>query len=168
MKDKKGEITRSLELFPGILRGKRWKIFYPRRVIWSKWKDIVGEIIAENAWPWYFRGEDVLVVAVSNNIWMHQLSFERNIIIENINALLPKESHVSEIVFLIGDIEYVRFKTYPFGKKRGEGVGQKAHSAIPIPLSLKEKALLDSLNDQELKREFEKLLSNIKKKRPRA
>ncbi len=166
MKDKKREIARSLELFPGILRGKRWKIFYPRRVIWSKWKEIVGEIIAENAWPWYFRGEDVLVVAVSNNIWMHQLSFERNIIIENINALLPKESHVSEIVFLIGDIEYVRFKTYPFEKKRGKGMEKKKNGQMP--LSLEEKTLLDSISDRELKREFEKLLSNIKKKRPRA
>ncbi|MBT8495648.1 MAG: DUF721 domain-containing protein [Deltaproteobacteria bacterium] len=48
------------------------------------WGGIVGERIAARAWPHHIK-EGVLLVAVENSSWMHQLSFMKDDIIAKIN-----------------------------------------------------------------------------------
>lgn len=71
-------------------------------VIWSLWDTAVGKAVAENARPEAFKGK-LLLVNVTNSIWLHQLQFLKKEIIAKINDAMGKEL-VEEIKFKIGSI----------------------------------------------------------------
>jgi predicted nucleic acid-binding Zn ribbon protein len=50
----------------------------------SGWKDIVGEVVAKNTSEIYFR-ERTIFISISSAALKHELSFRKEIIIENIN-----------------------------------------------------------------------------------
>jgi len=55
------------------------------------WPQIVGDRIAERCWPYHIR-EGVLLVAVSNSSWLHQLSFMKEDIVAKINEAAGGET----------------------------------------------------------------------------
>ena len=70
--------------------------------VWHLWDSIVGETIAANAQPEAFKG-NILLVNVTSSVWLHQLRFLKEDIINNINNALG-ETFVEEIKFKIGPV----------------------------------------------------------------
>jgi predicted nucleic acid-binding Zn ribbon protein len=71
--------------------------------VWNLWEDAVGEGIAQNARPAAFKGK-LLLVNVTNPIWIQHLQFEKSVIIKEINKSLEKNL-VDDIKFQVGQIE---------------------------------------------------------------
>ncbi|OQY56381.1 MAG: hypothetical protein B6245_18410 [Desulfobacteraceae bacterium 4572_88] len=73
--------------------------------VWKVWNSVVGEAIAENVQPAAFKGK-LLLVHVSNPIWIQHLQFEKAVIIENINQALGKPL-VEEMKFKVGPLRNI-------------------------------------------------------------
>lgn len=65
------------------------------------WQQAVGEQIANNTAPANVRN-GVLFVNVASSVWMQQLNFLRDQILEKLNARLSNKSQLKEIRFKIG------------------------------------------------------------------
>ena len=59
--------------------------------IWRVWKEVVGQTYAENARPSKIRKKQ-LTVTVSDSIWLQELTFYKEIILEKINAKLGRKA----------------------------------------------------------------------------
>jgi len=70
--------------------------------IWDKWGAIVGETIARDTRPAAFK-DKILIVHVSDSVWIQQLQFLKKDIIKSINDSFNKEI-VNEIKFKIGHV----------------------------------------------------------------
>jgi predicted nucleic acid-binding Zn ribbon protein len=70
--------------------------------VWHLWNSTVGETIAANAQPEAFKGR-ILLVNVTSSVWLQQLRFLKENIINNINDALG-ETFVEEIKFKIGPV----------------------------------------------------------------
>lgn len=70
--------------------------------VWHLWDSTVGATIAANAQPEAFKGK-ILLVNVTSSVWLHQLRFLKENIINNINDALG-ETFVEEIKFKIGPV----------------------------------------------------------------
>ncbi len=154
------------QIFGSIVPGRRWRVYLPRRIIWQKWEEIVGGPVASTSWPWYFRDLDTLVIAVSDSIWMQQLSFESRAILERINRLLPEHSRLSRLRFQAADVEQVRALSRPFSLKKEKGTDakkktEKAKKEIPP----EELELLDEIDDNELKESLLNIFLNLEDNR---
>lgn len=90
-------------VLPGILKSIRHDGDEQLVLIWERWDRIVGESIAKNARPAAFKGK-LLLVEVSSSVWIHQLQFLKEEIIDTINAAFGKEV-VNEIKFKVGTAE---------------------------------------------------------------
>lgn len=80
--------------------GLGWRI--KEYKILEEWVDIVGQDMAANTQPVKVRG-GVLHVKVSNSIWMQQLQFIKEKILNKINRRLA-EVFLKDIWFFIGEI----------------------------------------------------------------
>ncbi len=146
-------------LFSSVVPGKRWKIFFPRNIIWQKWEKITGEAVSQNAWPWYFQDLYCLVVAVSDNIWLQQLTFQKDFILERLNTYLPEGSRLEDLRFVLADVKYVRKKTI---LRDGQAIqGQDSRKRKALKPDHKVLALLENLSDKELKDAFNRLLKRL-------
>ena len=143
-------------IIPGLVPGKKWKIFLPRIVIWQKWEEIVGEAVSKNAWPWYFRDLDGLAVAVSDNIWMQQLTYQKAFILEKLNKELPQGSKLKDLRFLLGDVPKVkrniRLRTH------SESISPDLFQGKSPPPPREAFDLLDAIKDQELRKVLRELM----------
>ena len=81
-----------------------------RAVVWTRWEDIVGPAVASHAWPSEFFESRILVILVTDSVWMHQLSLERLRILEMLNSRLPEKARFSGVRFRIGDVSRERMK----------------------------------------------------------
>jgi len=156
VRHRKRDTEQASSIFQNIVPGKKWKVFLPRRVIWQKWEEIAGEALSRNAWPWYFRDMDCLVIAVPDNIWMQQLSYQKDVILERINQHLPTGSRLGNLRFQLGDIERIRKIAFPRirGEKAEDGFIRDASEA-PDSRAFQ---LLESLEDEDIKEAFRSLL----------
>lgn len=68
--------------------------------IFSIWKNVFGEVIANNSKPAGFKGE-ILIVYVSSPVWIQELQYYKKNMITKINDALGKEL-VCDIKFKIG------------------------------------------------------------------
>ncbi|OQY43420.1 MAG: hypothetical protein B6240_12410 [Desulfobacteraceae bacterium 4572_87] len=59
--------------------------------IWRVWKDVVGQTYAENSQPSKIRKKE-LTVTVSNSIWLQELTFYKETILEKINTKLGRKA----------------------------------------------------------------------------
>lgn len=71
--------------------------------VWDLWEDAVGDGIAQNARPAAFKGK-LLLVNVTNPIWIQHLQFEKSIIIKKLNDFLGKKL-LEDIKFQVGQVE---------------------------------------------------------------
>jgi hypothetical protein len=67
----------------------------------TRWREIVGELVASRSWP---DGLDkgVLYVEVKSSAWLHQLSFLKGEIVARANALVGDPPLVHEVRFHLG------------------------------------------------------------------
>jgi len=70
--------------------------------IFSIWKDVFGEGIANNSKPAGFKGK-MLIVYVSSPVWIQELQYYKKNMITKINDALGKEL-VCDIKFRIGAV----------------------------------------------------------------
>ncbi len=68
--------------------------------IWRVWKDVVGQTYAENAQPSKIRKKQ-LTVTVSDPIWLQELTFYKDTILEKINRKLGRKA-VCGIKIVVG------------------------------------------------------------------
>jgi predicted nucleic acid-binding Zn ribbon protein len=69
---------------------------------WELWETVVGVEIATHTRPAAFK-DRLLLVYASSSVWLHQLRFKKNEIIENLNAALEKDL-IDDIRFRIGPV----------------------------------------------------------------
>lgn len=155
MRERNSGIVPSSSIFPGVVPGKKWKVFLPRRIIWQKWQEVVGDAVSRQAWPWYFRDMDCLVVAVSDNIWMQQLTFQGMVILQGLNKFLPATSRLSDIKFSLGDVQAVR-RNIPVKYRSAQPLKTRSGKGSPPPPEVSKS--LDNLHDRELKELFQSVL----------
>ena len=58
--------------------------------IWRVWKEVVGQTYSENAQPSKIRKKQ-LTVTVSNSIWLQELTFYKDTILEKLNRKLGRK-----------------------------------------------------------------------------
>ena len=85
-----------------------WGDRLSRGMIWDVWEEIVGPQVSIHAWPERFSERDILVVVVSDSVWMQQLCFQRQLFIDGLNARLPSGADIKDIRFVLGDVAEVR------------------------------------------------------------
>ena len=71
--------------------------------VWDRWDQAVGPDIARNAQPAAFKGE-LLLVHVSNSVWLHQLQFLKADLITRINTACGSQL-VARMTFKIGPLD---------------------------------------------------------------
>lgn len=69
--------------------------------IWNAWDEMVGKRVAKHSMPESLT-DGLLVITVSDPIWMQQLQFMKEMIINKVNENL-KESLVKKIYFKLGE-----------------------------------------------------------------
>jgi hypothetical protein len=85
-----------------------WGARLSRGMIWDDWEEIVGPQVSIHAWPERFTERDILVVVVSDSVWMQQLCFQRQLFIDGLNARLPSGANIKDVRFVLGDVAEVR------------------------------------------------------------
>jgi len=71
--------------------------------LWKLWDEAVGAEIANHARPSSIK-KGVLVVKVSDSVWLQELEFRAQEIIERINSVLQREA-IRKIRFRVGDLK---------------------------------------------------------------
>jgi hypothetical protein len=70
--------------------------------IWRVWKEVVGQTYAENSQPSKIRKKE-LTITVSNSIWLQELTFFKETILEKINTKLGRKA-VDRINIRVGSL----------------------------------------------------------------
>jgi hypothetical protein len=114
--------------------------------IFKIWKDAVGERIAEETHPEMIRN-DLLFVNVSNSLWMQELCFLRDKILEKVNNLLTSRK-LKQIRFKIG------------------GIPKHAHNLDSEPLPCLSKGEMEkikqeasSIRDDDIRESFQRVMT---------
>ncbi len=150
------KLSQASDIFPGLIPGKKWPLFFPRWIIWHRWEEIVGDLVAQHAYPWYFQDLDRLIIVVSDNIWMQQISFQKTHLLKKINELLPRQSRLSDLRFFLGNVDEVKKKTMLKGEVK---TTIEANNENVLDPSLEEFfSLLEDLTDEGLRSTFSSLL----------
>ena len=103
-KNKKGSlITHIGSILPDVVRTCRMESDSTMTGVWDIWDCAVGETVASNTQPAAFKGR-VLLVHVSSSVWLHQLQFMKQDLIEKVNNACGRRL-VEEIKFKIGPLE---------------------------------------------------------------
>jgi len=121
------------------------------RDIWNK---AVGARIAENTHPEFIR-EGILFVNVASSVWMQELHFLRDKILEKVNNELDS-TQIKEIRFKIGPLPGSAHKTYSeqipsLTKEEMEKVKQQA----------------SSIQDPDLRQSFQRVMAAYLKNKKR-
>jgi hypothetical protein len=127
-----------------------WGARLSRGMIWEVWKEIVGPQVAIHAWPERFTERDILVVVVTDSVWMQQLCFQKQLFIDGLNTLLPSRAKIKDIRFVLGNVAKVgsRWVSHKIHKRdilKKEGV--------QLPKRVLDAAvdIMEPVRDQELR-----------------
>ncbi|HZD39211.1 MAG TPA: DUF721 domain-containing protein [Terriglobales bacterium] len=116
--------------------------------VWPIWDEVVGPTVARNAQPEKIRN-GTLFVKVTSTVWMQQLQYMKDVILEKLNQRLGSVI-VKKIFFIAGqgDAEFGAVK---------EGLPAAAPKAGPEAKA--DGQFLDSLQDPEIRKAFQRLLN---------
>ncbi len=67
-----------------------------------RWKEIVGDEIAQRSRPESLR-KRTLVVSVVSSAWAQELSFQKHIILHRLKKILGDEPPIDDIMFCVGE-----------------------------------------------------------------
>jgi len=121
--------------------------------VWPIWNEVVGPTVARNAQPEKIRN-GTLFVKVTTPVWMQQLQYMKDIIVEKLNQRLRAEV-VEKIFFVVG-----RFEPEP---KTPDAPPHAADEKAANETTLDEQ-FLDSVRDPEIKRAFQRLLKSYSRR----
>jgi len=122
--------------------------------VWPIWNDVVGKTIALNAQPEKIRN-GTLFVKVTSPVWMQQLQFMKEMIVEKLNQRLKSEV-VKTIFFMVGHID----------APANESVEVMETQANPTPRPIDED-FLQSIDDPAIREAFKKLLKSFARREPK-
>ena len=123
--------------------------------VWPIWNDVVGKSIALNAQPEKIRN-GTLFVKVTSPVWMQQLQFMKEMIVEKLNQRLKSEV-VKTIFFMVGHID----------APESESVDALETQANPTPRPIDEN-FLQSIDDPAIREAFKKLLKSFARRDPKS
>jgi hypothetical protein len=116
--------------------------------VWPIWNDVVGKTIALNAQPEKIRN-GTLFVKVSSPVWMQQLQFMKEPILEKLNQRLKGEV-VKTIFFMVGQINLQDLDA-------AESLAaETSRPARPV-----DENFLHTIEDPEIREAFRKLLKSF-------
>jgi hypothetical protein len=120
--------------------------------VWDIWEEVVGPQIAGKTRPEALRN-GVLVVSVTSSVWMQELSFMKQKILDRINQTLAPAT-IREIRFKLGDI-----------RQAGAGCYEE-----PLPqLTEEEQEIIAqhtaSIEDQGLRESLQKLFTASRRRK---
>jgi len=127
-----------------------WGARLSRGMIWEIWEEIVGPQVAIHAWPERFKERDILVVVVSDSVWMQQLCFQRQLFIDGLNASLPSGAKIKDIRFVLGDVAEVRSRWVPL-KISKKDMLKKQKVQFPKRALDAANDMMEPVRDQELR-----------------
>jgi hypothetical protein len=116
--------------------------------VWPIWNDVVGKTIALNAQPEKIRN-GTLFVKVSSPVWMQQLQFMKELIVEKLNERL-KTPAVKTIFFMVGHINAVEVDA---AQTAG---GENRQPARPV-----DETFLQEIADPDIREAFRSLIKNF-------
>ena len=99
---KRSLLTTLDSVLKDVAHDLKFEVKMEQVMLYRLWNEAVGEQIARNASPVLVRG-DVLHVNVSSSVWVQQLQFLRDIMLEKINANL-RGRKIKDIRFKIGPL----------------------------------------------------------------
>jgi hypothetical protein len=99
---KRSPLTTLDSVLKGVAHDLKFEDKMEQVMLYRLWNETVGEQIARNASPVLVRG-DVLHVNVSSSVWVQQLQFLREAMLEKINANLTGRK-IKDIRFKIGPL----------------------------------------------------------------
>ncbi len=97
--DKEPQILSTL--LTGMSRQQGWQLQLDRHSLFIHWNKLVDKSISTHAQPLKIVGK-VLWLEVANSAWMHQLQFEKIMLLENLNKTL-RLSQLEDIRFTLVD-----------------------------------------------------------------
>lgn len=121
--------------------------------VWPIWNDVVGKTIAKNAQPEKIRN-GTLIVKVSSPVWMQQLQFMKEMIVEKLNQRLKNDT-VKSVFFLVGRIDTTDVD-----------MPVESTPTNDPPRQINEDFLL-SIEDPEIREAFRKLLKSFARRKPK-
>ncbi len=117
--------------------------------IWEVWDDVVGKTIAGHARPsWIKKG--VLMVRVTDSVWLQDLEFKTETIKESLNSKLQSEA-IKKIRFRVGRPQDSRQKTAKRPKQEHD-----QHLALEEQGEIEE--VLARIKDKELRSSLRKVI----------
>jgi len=122
--------------------------------VWPIWNDIVGTTIARNAQPEKIRN-GTLFVKVSSPVWMQQLQYMKEMIVEKLNQRL-KADIVKNIFFVVGRIQIENPEVESRPPELSPDAGQHSQP---------DEDFLESIHDLEIRQAFKRLLKGYSRRR---
>jgi len=102
-KKRHGDLTHIGEVVEAIFAQPSYPVDFEDMKLWKLWDEAVGAEIANHARPSSIK-KGVLVVKVSDSVWLQELEFRAQEIIERINSVLQREA-IRKIRFRVGDLK---------------------------------------------------------------
>lgn len=123
--------------------------------VWPVWNDVVGNVIARNAQPEKIRN-GTLFVKVSSPVWMQQLQFMKDMIVEKLNHRL-KGKVVKSLFFMVGRIDGPAPETEPATQTDTlENAGAEIDAEF-----------LASIADPDIRAAFKRLIKSHSRRQPK-
>jgi hypothetical protein len=124
--------------------------------VWPIWREVVGRTIARNAQPEKIRN-GTLFVKVSSPVWMQELQFMKEMIVEKLNQRLQNNAVVKNIFFMVGRIEEIEPPV-----AAAETAAAEENFDHPV-----NQEFLQSIKDPEIRAAFAKLLKSYARRQPK-
>ena len=122
--------------------------------VWPVWNDVVGKTIARNAQPEKIRN-GTLFVKVASPVWMQQLQFMKEMIVEKINQRLNCAA-VKNLFFMVGHIE--------IGDLDAPVEPQQSQTPESAEIEITAE-FFESISDPEIRSAFKKLLKSYSRRK---
>lgn len=122
--------------------------------VWPIWNEVVGKTVANNAQPEKIRN-GTLFIKVSSPVWMQQLQYMKEMIAEKLNQRLGGLL-VKNIFFVVGKIQ-------PIDEEPATEPAPAPEDAAP-PRAV-DTAFLQTINDPDIRRSFERLLKGFARRK---
>lgn len=137
--------THIKELMDNIFETSALPINFDDREIWKLWDGVVGKTIARHARPSSIK-KGVLLVKVTDSVWVQELEFKAETIKERLNTKLQRDA-IRKIKFRVGtpqDSKQIAKKRSQQGHDQGL-TAEKRREMEEILARIKDKEIRESL-----------------------
>lgn len=129
--------------------------------VFAVWDEAVGDVIAKNAQPQFFK-KGILLIGTTNSVWAQELSLMSQQLIKTLNERLGKDL-IKEIKLRATAIEKGAFNLN--GETKKEAVEEMEDIELE-PEDLREiEVTVEGIKDVELREEIKKLMVADKKRK---